>query len=77
MRVTSELAIEITGKKKRCSIRLPTLNAATASSLFKIRLNIKAPIAIIIIDRDEGIPILRISLIIFGLNFRYFREKLM
>ena len=41
------------------------------------KLNIKAPIAIITIDRDEGIPILRISPIIFGFNFRYFREHIL
>ena len=42
----------------------PRLNAATALSLFKRRLNINAPIAIIIIERDDGTPTARISLMI-------------
>ena len=54
------------GRKNKCSILLPILNAATASSLFRIILNMKAPIAIITIDKDEGTPIDRISFNILG-----------
>ena len=74
-RVTSELEIEIIGRKNRCSILPAVCTAATALGLLSIIFNIKAPIAIIIIDKDEGTPIVSISLMIAGWKLKLVSDK--